>query len=446
MQAGNLPSHDFPRSVARSLAGYTCALLLVAISTAAGLLIASRWGNSPVVMLYLLPVLAAAIYAGLGPSLMAAVASALAFNYFFTAPFHTFVIHSPADVVTVIVLFLVAVVCSQLASSVRRQAQLASGHARRNATIAGFSRRLLSVRGETQVAQASAEQIAELFGCHLVVLGNRGEVEIVASAPQQSRLSPADLAAATFTLQSGERSGRGEKRAPQADWQFHPVTSGDLVLATVGLARDNGAPPIEEDRVLLFESLLDQMALALERARLEAEASEAATLRARDKLRSALLRSIGDDIKPSLKVLLHAVRSLRRDGVSDRAVVAELGAEATRIERHIDNLVDISPGDDAEAITMGEIALDLHHRTVTRNGEAVHLTPKEFAVLAELAKHGGRVLTHAHLLRVVWGPAQQEHIDYLRVAIRALRLKLEPDPAKPELIVNEPSVGYRLVV
>jgi DNA-binding response OmpR family regulator len=61
-----------------------------------------------------------------------------------------------------------------------------------------------------------------------------------------------------------------------------------------------------------------------------------------------------------------------------------------------------------------------------------------------LAKQAGRVLTHAQLLRAVWGPAQQDQIDYLRVAIRALRQKLEPDPGHPALIVNEPAVGYRL--
>jgi len=55
------------------------------------------------------------------------------------------------------------------------------------------------------------------------------------------------------------------------------------------------------------------------------------------------------------------------------------------------------------------------------------------------------VLTHAHLLRTVWGPAQQEQIDYLRVAIRALRQKLEASPSEPRLILNEPGVGYRLV-
>jgi DNA-binding response OmpR family regulator len=66
-------------------------------------------------------------------------------------------------------------------------------------------------------------------------------------------------------------------------------------------------------------------------------------------------------------------------------------------------------------------------------------------VLAELARHPGRVLTHSHLLRTVWGPAQANQIDYLRVAIRALRQKLEDEPSRPQLILNEPGVGYRLI-
>ena len=66
-------------------------------------------------------------------------------------------------------------------------------------------------------------------------------------------------------------------------------------------------------------------------------------------------------------------------------------------------------------------------------------------VLAELAKHPGRVLTHAQLLRAAWGPAQERQTEYLRVVMRALRQKLEAIPAEPRLILNEPGVGYRLM-
>jgi two-component system, OmpR family, sensor histidine kinase KdpD len=440
------PLSDRRNPVAISLAGYAGALLLVAVTTMAGLLIGSRWGNSPVVMLYLLPVLAAAIYVGLGPGLVAAVASTLTYNYFFTAPFHTFMIHSAADIVTVAVLFLVAVVCSQLAASIRRKAKLAAEHAARNATIAGFARRLLSSGNEAEVADVSATQLAGLFGCQVVVLSGHVEAQLVASSPLEAALNPADLAAPTFTLLSGERTGRGEKRAHEADWQFHPVAAVNGVIASVGFARNDGAPPVAQDHMLLLESLLDQMALALERARLDGEARDMSAMRVREQLRSALLTSIGDDIKPRLKAIQSAVRALRRDGTSNRELVAELDSEVTSIERHIDNLVDVSPGAQYETIALSEIAINLHHRTVMKDGEEVHLTPKEFAVLGELAKHAGRVLTHIQLLRAVWGPAHQDHVDYLRVAVRALRQKLERDPASPEMIINEPGVGYRLNV
>ena len=84
-------------------------------------------------------------------------------------------------------------------------------------------------------------------------------------------------------------------------------------------------------------------------------------------------------------------------------------------------------------------------RSVSKNGKNVHLTPKEYTVLSELAKHPGRVLSHEHLLRTAWGPAQEGQTEYLRVAVRSLRQKLEREPSQPRLIVNEPGVGYRFV-
>jgi two-component system KDP operon response regulator KdpE len=90
------------------------------------------------------------------------------------------------------------------------------------------------------------------------------------------------------------------------------------------------------------------------------------------------------------------------------------------------------------------IRIDLEHRRVTRDGEDVHLTPKEYGVLAELARRPDRVVGHAQLLRTVWGAAQEDRVEYLRIAVRGLRQKLEADPARPLLIANELAVGYRL--
>jgi two-component system, OmpR family, KDP operon response regulator KdpE len=96
-------------------------------------------------------------------------------------------------------------------------------------------------------------------------------------------------------------------------------------------------------------------------------------------------------------------------------------------------------------VVLGDVAIDLSARLVTRAGEEVHLTPKEYGMLAELAKHPGRVITHTQLLRAVWGPGHERDVEYLRVAARGIRRKLEADPTTPALLRNEPGVGYRLM-
>ncbi|MGI4879884.1 MAG: response regulator [Janthinobacterium lividum] len=98
-----------------------------------------------------------------------------------------------------------------------------------------------------------------------------------------------------------------------------------------------------------------------------------------------------------------------------------------------------------EKVVAGALAIDLVDHRVVRAGVDVHLTQKEFAVLAELARHPGRVVTHAALLRTVWGPAFLDNVEYLRVVMRNLRQKLEDEPARPALLVNELGVGYRLM-
>ena len=95
-------------------------------------------------------------------------------------------------------------------------------------------------------------------------------------------------------------------------------------------------------------------------------------------------------------------------------------------------------------ITVGDLVIDLERRLVTRAGEQVRLTPKEYDVLAQLARAAGKVLTHKDLLTAVWGAAHATDTQYLRVVVGQLRQKLEPDPAQPRWISTEPGVGYRL--
>ena len=93
---------------------------------------------------------------------------------------------------------------------------------------------------------------------------------------------------------------------------------------------------------------------------------------------------------------------------------------------------------------VGDLKIDFTRRLVFVNSQRVHFTPIEFKLLATLAKHAGRVLTHQQLLDGVWGPGNGEQSHYLRVYMRHLRHKVESDPAQPRYLLTEPGVGYRL--
>jgi two-component system KDP operon response regulator KdpE len=119
-----------------------------------------------------------------------------------------------------------------------------------------------------------------------------------------------------------------------------------------------------------------------------------------------------------------------------RELIARLRAVLRRT--HLDE-----NGDDASVLHAGNLELDIGRRLLSRGGEEIHLSPREFDLLAFLMKNQGAPLTHVKLLRAIWGPEYGGELEYLRSYIRMLRKKIEDDPAKPSYILTEPWVGYR---
>jgi two-component system KDP operon response regulator KdpE len=95
-------------------------------------------------------------------------------------------------------------------------------------------------------------------------------------------------------------------------------------------------------------------------------------------------------------------------------------------------------------LALGETTIDLARRTARRGAADLHLTPLEYRTLMALARHGGTVVTQQELMTEIWGPGRDEDTRNLRVFIKSLRGKLEPDPARPRYIVTETGIGYRL--
>lgn len=102
-------------------------------------------------------------------------------------------------------------------------------------------------------------------------------------------------------------------------------------------------------------------------------------------------------------------------------------------------------GEAPSVFAVGDLQIDFARRIVTVGERQVHLTPIEYKLLAELASNAGKVITHQHLLKEVWGPAYAAESHYLRVYMRQLRHKIEAEPAQPRYLLTEPGVGYRLV-
>ena len=257
-----------------------------------------------------------------------AVAAALAYNFFFTEPVHTLRIdqrrrrrhrgrpaHRRAG-------------HQQARRGHPRAGALAAAHAARNATIAGFAGRLLSSGTEAEIAETACSEFHHLFDCNATLVVGLPHPKTLAVVPAGNRLTPSDLAAAALTLECGDRSGRGTARIQPAEWQFSPVRSEAGVIAALGVARDDGTSPLSEEQLPLLGSLLDQLALALERERLAEEARNFAETRKRDLLRTALLASIGQEVRPRLEAIGAAARELRRSAAGESEMVSTIGVRS----------------------------------------------------------------------------------------------------------------------
>ena len=115
-----------------------------------------------------------------------------------------------------------------------------------------------------------------------------------------------------------------------------------------------------------------------------------------------------------------------------------------RVRANMRRQQSLGDGGERSSMTIGDVEIDLAARVVKKAGAVVHLTPIEFRLLGVLVANAGRVLTHRHLLREVWGPSHVEDNHYLRVFMANLRHKLESDPAQPKMLLTETGVGYRL--
>ena len=378
---------------------YARAAAMVALASGLDVALRPVIGLNSTDLVYLVPVIAAALLYGLRPGLLAGVVSALAYNFFFLPPLYTFTIADPQNAVTVVVLLGVAVITSQLAARVRAQGALAATSARQNAALAGFARALAAAPDEVALGQTLAGETSALFDARAVYLTRRdGALAIVAAVPPEDTLDAVARAAADWAFDRGQPAGRGSDTLPASDWLFVPVTAGGATRAVFGLGRDDSRDPVRVDQRGLLAALVDQTGLALARIVAEREMAVIAALEQRDRLRSALLASIGHDLRSPLTTVVATAADLRaRYGERDPAFAA-LSTEAARLQRFVTNLLDMARVE-AGALTPSVAAIDLTDAVASavhdvRTALAGHAIRLDVAPDLPLLRADARLLHH----------------------------------------------------
>ncbi|AZI37169.1 two-component histidine kinase KdpD [Caenibius tardaugens NBRC 16725] len=414
---GHQVSHKGTRKPAEGKWGqpgeYLIAFALVSLVALLGAALSTAGNIANAGLLFLLPVMIAALRYGLRVGVATSLVASLAYNFFFLPPTHTFTIQDPQNILTVLVLLAVAVTSSQLAARVRDQALLAQRSAAQNSSLAGFARQLTAMSDPDDLSQLLCTEVSRLLRVNTVLLMTiEGQLAIKAAVPAQTQLEALEQAASRWSYDHNLPAGHDTETLTASDWQFRPLAVTGRVLGVIGLSRADAGSPVRSDQLPMLLSLLDQAALAFQRAALEEEMAFVAQLKERDRLRSALLSSVSHDLRTPLTTILGALGAMHPSSVEEKGYLSEARNEAERLNRFVGNLLDmarieagalrqlIEPVDLTEAIaaavhdlrrTLGNQPIDLQ---VPPDLPFVMVDPQLFHhclinLIENAAKHGG---------------------------------------------------------
>ena len=327
-------------------AGYALGAGYIATATAVAVLLDQTFERVDLGVIYLAAVLAAGVLHGLRPALAAATAAFLVYNFLFLQPRYTFLIGSPTDFLTLLVFWAVALVTGWLAGRVKEQARAAQTRASALSTLLAASQTIAGSTDRAEAARILAEQTSATASTGVVVLLPEGDDLVpTAGAPVMPDLSREALAAARWAWERDEPAGHGTGTLPQSEWIFRPLRGLGGLAGVAGLEASGLRPDSDDERLAL--ALLDQGAVALERAALAGQALETETLKRADRFRSALMNSVSHDLRTPLSTVLGAVTTLIDLGdklkpAVRRDLLSSIREEAERLSRYVGDLLDMT--------------------------------------------------------------------------------------------------------
>jgi len=350
-----------PTGVRREWRGFAYAVAIVGLCTAACFAMFPYFELANLIMVYLLGVMAVAVWLPRRASVLAATMSVLAFDFCFVPPRFSFSVSDMSYLVTFGVMFLVALVMSGMAAGAKAQADSAVQLERQSAELNSFAWRLAATRGVENLLRVALEHIDRVFSCKVFALtpGVLGNISVLAN--DEKGVTDKDVSVAQWVFDNGKPAGLSTQTLADSSALFLPLLGTHEVLGVVGLTpkdqESRNALSLPANRRLL-DSFVRQTALALDVDRLEEKAKTTLVEAEREKLRAALLSTVTHDFKTPLAAIAGSAESLMALGETTsaevrRALEENIASEASRLERLVDNLLRIA------ALESGALTPDL---------------------------------------------------------------------------------------
>jgi two-component system sensor histidine kinase KdpD len=332
------------RTSARRYYGYASAVVLAC--TGMSWLMSPYFGQANLIMVYLFGVALVATRWGRGPSALASLLSVAAFDFFFIPPYFSFAVSDIQYLLTFTVMLVVALLISRLAAHKSRQAEAAGIREQRTAALYAMSRVLATERGITNLASVASRHIHEVFDCQVAVfLPDRdGRVHLHRGEALHFDLDPKEAGISQWVFDHKEPAGRGTNTLPGSESLYLPLMGSRGPVGVLGVQSSKPDLFVGPEQLHLLETFANQMALALERARLAEETQEAQVQAETERMRNAVLSSVSHDLRTPLATIIGATSGLLKDDcpsdpATRRELISSVRDEAGRLDRLLTNLL-----------------------------------------------------------------------------------------------------------
>jgi two-component system sensor histidine kinase KdpD len=320
---------------------------LVVLVSLAGQPIRATIEPTNLVMFYLLAVVVAAIRWGRGPSVLVALLSVLAFDFFMVPPRLTLAVSDAQYLLTFVGLFVVGLVISTLAVREREQIEASRRRERYTAALYTLSRDLARTVETKDILQAAIRHMGELFGCETGIYLAEGDLLELRACTVGFPLRPDGPQVANWVFRHGQIAGQGTNTLADTEARYLPLRTAQGILGVLAVRLPDQDQALTPEQERLLEALLSQIALAIEATQLAEKAQQAQLLHETERLQRALLNSISHDLRTPLASITGALSSLRDDArFLDEAARSDLVLtaceEADRLNRLVGNLLNMS--------------------------------------------------------------------------------------------------------